>query len=310
MGKYILIADIHLKKAIPSCRTEDEQGWLDIQKKTLEAVRDYAVEHDATIAMVGDIFDTPVASVTMVTMFLDVFLPIKDRVLILAGNHCVVHHNFDNVEGSSYGILRKTFREIPDLGSDSEIGGHHFNTEYSGSHSIVCTHQLVIPNEKDIEIIGSGKTPKALIKEYPNADFIFTGDYHHKFIYKGKNCAVLNPGCSTRQSVKYVDYSPCCYFVDTDNMEVNELPLPDNSADSITTEHRDRLNDRNERLSTFLEVVKSKGTVSLDFIGNLEDAMNNKTTYKEIEGMYENIDKEIIRDILQEIVSGLKADKQ
>lgn len=310
MPKYIIVADIHLKRNVPTCRTENDQEWLDLQRKTLDKLKEYTIETDSTLVVAGDIFDNPVASVTVLDMFISTFYSIRDRVLISSGNHDLPQHSIDKLKECSYGVLCNFFKQIPDLGEDSEIGGHDFNTEYKGKHYIIVTHQLVMPSEKDIEIIGSGKTPKALLKEYPHAKWIFTGDYHHKFVYKKGDRIVLNPGCSTRQSVKYAEYEPICYFVDTDELVIKELPLPDNDPASISTEHRDKSNARDERMSAFLEVVRKKGTVSLDFIENLEKVVNKKATFDEISKLYPEVNLVSIRDELSNLINKLRQDAE
>ena len=287
--RLILTADIHLKKAVPVCRPEDEAGWLVEQKKMLEKLAEHAIENHALLLFVGDIFDAPVASISVVNMFLEVFLPIKDRVLIMAGNHDLRGHNYENVDESSYGILAKWFTEIPDrtLGN---IGGHHFNEPYAGEHNIVCTHQLVFPTESEASLCGA-KTAKTLLKEYPHAELVLVGDMHSKFVYEEDGRYVVNPGCATRQSIKYADYIPSCYLIDTEIGLIDQLDLPDVEA-VLSTGHRDRIAERDERIANLLEIAGNRGTISMDFLANLQNQIG--------------LVSEDVQSVLNEIITEVK----
>jgi exonuclease SbcD len=294
MPKYIHTADIHLRLSVPICRTETEEEWLNTQRASLETMRDYAIEHDAYLILDGDIFDSPVASVRLVNMFLDTFLPIKDKVLLLAGNHDLPGHNFNMVDSCSYGIIRKNFQEIPDM--EGELGGFHFNAEYNGEHKILVTHQLVFDNEKDQSIVGSGKMAKDLLEEFPHAEIILTGDMHDRFVHVSKDGRIVaNPGCVTRQSIKYANHKPSVFLIDTDDKKVDILYLPDTN-DVISTEHKDRIEEREERIGAFLEVVKTTGMVSLDFLKNLEEKVPS-------------LDDEI-KDVLNDVINIVKKEME
>jgi exonuclease SbcD len=289
--KLILTADIHLKKAVPVCRPEDEAGWLEVQRNMLLKLSEYAMEKDAYLLFVGDIFDAPVASLSVVNMFLGIFLPFKDNVFILAGNHDLRGHNYENVDDSSYGTLRKSFGEIPDNVLRT-IGGHHFNEPYQGDHKVVCTHQLVFPNEGEASLCGA-KTASQLLKEYPSAKLVLTGDMHSKFVHEEDGRYVVNPGCATRQSIKYADYTPSCYFIDTLEGEITQLDLPDTEA-VLSTSHRDKIVERDERIANLLEIADNKGKITMDFLANLQNQI----------GTVPHAVQEVLLDLIREVKEG------
>jgi len=270
--KLILTADVHLKKAVPVCRPEDEEGWLQVQRDMLLKLKEHTLANEAKLLFVGDIFDAPVASLVVVDMFLDIFTDIRDDVYIMAGNHDLRGHNYENVRESSYGILRNWFREIPDL-DGMDLDGHHFNDPYRGNAPVACTHQLIFPTESEAMLCGA-KTAKTILKEYPNAELVLVGDYHSKFIYEEDGRYVVNPGCTTRQSIKHADYTPSCYFIDTVEGIIEQKDLPDTEA-VLSTSHRDKIAERDERIANLLEIADNKGKVTMDFLANLQNQIGN-----------------------------------
>lgn len=268
--KIVHCADLHLRRSVPPCRTETEQEWLELQKSSLLKLKELAVQEDAYLFIVGDIFDSAVASVQVVNMFLETFLPISERVVIMAGNHDLPQHNINAKDESSYGILAKYFSEIDNIPllNKEGIGGHHFKTEYTGNYKIACTHQFVTMSTEKVDLYGTGITATNLTAQFPDAEIILCGDNHHCFMSKTETAIVLNPGCMTRQTVAFSDYEPICFIIDTDSKKIRAEKLPDCEA-VLSEEHLVYTRNKEERVDRVVSLVRNKQSTTLDFISNL-----------------------------------------
>ncbi len=288
--RAIITADWHLRKDLPRCRI-DEDFW-ETQKKVVLFIVDQAFEKGLTLYIVGDIFDRSVVQEEIKTWLMKT-LPIDTK--MLAGQHDLPYHQWNNVDRSSFGILISKFGIILEAGNQSAPFGLDKKPEWSNPKAkIVFTHQLTFPTKKDQIIINGepiGKCAQDLLDEYPEAHWIFTGDYHKHFHYENKGRHVVNPGCITRQASDFIDYKPIVYFVDTEKGIVEIIELPD-TEDMVTDQYIKDEKARNERIESFITTIQDSGEVSLNFIDNLRD---------KAKGLKEG-SQEVLMEIIEEVV--------
>jgi len=256
--KMIITADWHLRKDTPRCRIDED--WIETQRKTIASIYNKAAEYKCNIWNIGDVFHTCVVPPSIINMVLDTAKKRKYQdvtQLILPGNHDLPYHNFDLLHKSSLGVLLNGNRIMP-LGAD--MG------------EIVCVHTLVWPDNKTKPPQAPGLLPEELCAKYPNAKWIFTGDYHHNFIaYVGKQI-VVNPGCITRQAADMKDYEPVIYLVDTEHESVATIYLPD-TEDVVVDDYLQVVKERDERIESFIQLISNKKNVSLDYRENIRVAL-------------------------------------
>jgi DNA repair exonuclease SbcCD nuclease subunit len=210
-------------------------------------------------------------------MFLRNVLQVKKGTRIIAGNHDEYFHNFNYIHKTSFGILdayingnenNGRLNYIDDLG-----GWYNFNEKMVNADSeYIFIHRLVFENNKTIPPNVEAITANDLLLEYPNAKYIFTSDMHRKFVYEKNSRYVINPGSIYRGSADQIDYKPSVYFVDTDNDIIEQILLPDNELlveDAYITER----DEKESRISAFVEKLKKNEAVELDFLKNIENAL-------------------------------------
>ena len=282
MSKLIISADWHLRSVSPRCRIDD--NWLDFQESIVKEIVKIANNKKAILCIIGDIFDTPNVPSFITAMFLLNVLKVKIGTRILAGNHDLPQHSWANISNSSIGIINSIIvNGHHGIGYINELGSWgHFNEDMKNpNQELQFIHRLVFKNIKDVPSNVSACSAQDLLDEFPNAKYIFTGDMHKAFIYEKKNRFVINPGCIIRQAADFKDYVPSVYFVDTDEDIIEQIFLPDNGEvviDSYLREEEERVN----RIEAFVEGVKKNGKVSLDFISNVNVALDkNKKMSKE-----------------------------
>ena len=278
----IVTADWHLRKDKPICRADD--GWDGVQRSALMNISrtyyNYRSEygHKMEIAVIGDLFHTARQPYEVFLWFYEIFA--DENIKTLAGNHDLLHHSWDNLDKSIYGLVDRIFPQL----KGTYAGAFNFCDtpnfcDIPKEPRLMFLHRLVFP-DKGSQIVIDGKpvgqTAEELLDEFPNAEWIFLGDYHHAFHVERGGRHVVNPGCITRQVADMKDYKPLVYFVDTASGKVEEIFLPDCDPDKVTDDHLKNRKESNARLDAFVEQVKGRGDVTLDFDFNLEKKLQGQ----------------------------------
>jgi len=273
----IFTGDLHLRGIAPRCR--DESTWYGVQKDCLAEVVKFANEFKCPLYILGDIFHTPRPATHIINLFLSEMKKCEFPVYVMAGNHDLLFHSWDNVEESGYGIVRHALTEIGSPGCP--VVGKPFDQETDEDRKLkveaMATHQLTYPDAKSQPMHGtdrvSGKIAADLLIEYPGVQWIFTGDYHHNFIHTDGDRHVLNAGCMNRQAADMIAYKPVFYVVDTDTHMILNYPYPDTSTDDITDDYLEESAERDARLDDMLLQFEKGEGLTLCIKTNLKNAL-------------------------------------
>jgi len=287
--KAIITADLHIRADKPRCRLDND--WMKAQRDALSFIGATADNKKAPLIVIGDIFNTPNVPSAVLNMVIGFLLSIDEGSHILAGNHGLPYHSWDNVDNSAFGILNLLMEHGSNIHTLGQFGQWaHFGQPFTGNDTgIMFIHELTFPDVKSIPPNTQAKTAPELLFENPEAQWIFTGDYHHSFHYEKKGRHVINPGCIIRQAADMIDYQPKVCYVDTDKDIVEWIDIPD-TAEMVTDEYLRAEEAREDRISAFVEGVKESGHVSLSFIDNLEaEVAENK-----LEPLVESTIRELI----------------
>lgn len=273
--RFLLTADWHLRPDRPRCRLDTD--WLDTQRQAIRFIVDLTRERDLALVVLGDVFNVPQAGSAVEVMAMQE-LKRAPRVCLVAGNHDLRFHNYDNVDQSSFGVLRQYFPEMENTLGMVTVDSAPFGRDKPTGAKYAFTHQLVFPDRKSMPFGCEAKTAEDIGEQFPDAQWIFTGDMHHSFDTKTDDGRqrIVNPGCILRQTADLLDYQPKVAIVDTDAGTVEWVPVPDNDAQVVTDAYLRTAEVREERVSAFVEAVKSKGAVSLSFRDNLDAKLPGK----------------------------------
>ena len=271
--KALFCSDLHLKGEKPVARLDVD--WLEAQRSMLAEIVHYANAYAVPLVLVGDVFDHSRVATEVVNMTISELKLCERGVWILAGNHEIPQHSYDNVAQSSIGILLQVFHNAEDL---ADCNANHFGRDGRESpriidHSIRLTHQLVFQDKASKPPTDKGLTADELLDLYHEADWLICGDGHSAFHFvrhsTGGDRHVVNLGCTIRHKASELGYVPSVWFIDTDNAQVERVALTDDPT-MITREHLDAVEERESRVAKFLEVVKGGEGVTLSFMDNLE----------------------------------------
>lgn len=295
--RAIITADWHIRATRPRCRIDND--WLETQRKALNQIVEISTKKKAPVMVVGDLFhsnsDTSFECIQMVQQMADKL----GELYILAGNHDLPYHSSENLDKSAIGVLLNSNnvhlikdyltkwnleQEYPYI-----ISAGNFDEEDDELAEIVFKHVLTIPSEDKPDFVDC-ETPESLLEKFPNAKWIFTGDYHHNFHYEKKGRHIVNSGCLLRQASDMKDYQCGVYFVDTDEEIVEFIPIIDNE-DLIDDSYILQENERNERIESFVDKLRKTKGVSLDFIDNVQNEMKRNDFEPEL--------KEVVEELLE-----------
>lgn len=285
--KILITADWHVRGERPLCRTDED--WIESQRKTIAQIRE-AFFHNGCeqIWILGDIFDAPRCATSAVNMLIGELKKFpQNSVKILCGNHDLKDHNYNNLEECSIGTLKKIFGDVPDVVANDGIGSMSVSAkpfaldDLQSNADVICTHQLTFPNEKARPMPGCGVLAQDLLDRWVNAEIIFTGDYHHGYIYKEDwdtlpGRYVVTPGCINIQKADELDYEPFVVVWDTksniDDYNFCKVYL-DPQREFCTRDHIEAREQKEAQLAEVVETIKGGTEITLDFDSNLSAAV-------------------------------------
>lgn len=267
--KMIVTADWHIRATRPRCRVDDD--WMGTQRKALNQILEISRNEDARIMVVGDLFhansDVSFECIRMIQELAD----FADGIYVLAGNHDLPYHSSENIDKSAIGVLMKSDKVFKIEDFDSDYSASNFDEEDDLNAKVVFKHVLTIPEEDKPGYVEC-ETPETLLKRFPKAKWIFTGDYHRNFHYERDGRHVVNSGCLLRQASDLKSYQCGVYYVDTDEEVVEFIPILD-SEQLIDDSYITKENERGRRIEEFVDKLKNTESVSFDFVENVKKSM-------------------------------------
>ena len=288
--RFILTADWHIRATMPRCRKDED--WMETQRNALNQIFEIAKTKECDVFTVGDIFhsnsDTNFECINMVQDFADRLERECDSLLcIIAGNHDLPYHSSENLNKSAIGILFNSQSIIPInkyYQGKYSLSASNFDEEDNKFAEYVFKHTLTLP-EKNSMI--ESETPETLVKKFPKAKWIFTGDYHKAFDVKIGGCHVINPGCIIRQVSDFKNYQCGVYYIDTEKEEVEFIRIIDDK-EMVDDNYITIQNEREERIDNFVSKLKESKSLTLNFVENVESAiLENKINNKLKDMIYE-----------------------
>ena len=284
--KFICTSDWHIRATRPRCRVDED--WIETQKKTLNQIAEIAEKNQCNVYCVGDVFnsnsDVSFECIKMIQDFSNRLSESELKFGILAGNHDLPYHNSENLNKSAIGVLLDSWNIDYIRFIENSVSASNFDEQDNKESKYVFKHTLVFPDAKSIPPNFDGTTAKELLSEFPKAEWIFTGDYHHSFHYEKNGRHVVNPGCILRQASDMKDYQPGVYLVDTGKNLVEFIPLKDSEKlidDSYITAN----DEREERIDSFVSKLKNVKSISLNFTENVENSLSENNFSEEFVDM-------------------------
>lgn len=279
----ILTADIHLRDDQPICRTDDytaammgKIAWLcDLQR-----------QHRCPILDAGDLFERAKPSHWLLQWAIQNLPRCEDgtpAITSVAGNHDLPNHSLDLFEKSGIGVLHAAgvidiLREhwqmgtrcslypfpwsVPPVPAQPRDRGE-FGRRVAIAHIMTYTGRRPFPGCKD-------PGAPTLLQKLEGYDLVLTGHNHKPFVVEHEGRLLVNPGSLMRDKADQIDHEPRVYLWYAEDNTVEPVFVPI-ERDVITRGHIDRVQDRDDRLDTFVEHLNGDFEISLSYEKNLEN---------------------------------------
>lgn len=281
----IITADMHIRDTVPQCRTDD---FLAAQWHKVEQIDQLVHKNNAIWLDCGDLFHKAVPPLRLVTEFIHhVDVQIRG---VVAGNHDLPAHNMGRIHESGIGLLLAAGKIKYLLDNETleiDVDGmkcHVYGASYEQAipkpqfyannlTNILIYHGMVYRSKQDIIADAPGYTAKQLVKAAPDYDYIICGHNHQQFHMKVGDTMVVNVGCLTRQSAELTNfYHPRVLWLsrsEIKNKEVDFVTLR-HATGVVTRDHIDRIQQKEEELSSFVQQLQNKYDFTLSFEQNVE----------------------------------------
>lgn len=260
----ILTADWHLREDTPICRTDDFQK---AQWSKVDFISNLQKKYNCPIIHAGDLFDHWKPSPYLLSK---AFLHLPKRFYTIYGNHDLPQHNIELAYKCGVQTLVSAFR-INILKAThwlQEPDDETSSLNYFDSKKVCIWHIMAYqgnspwPNCTDL-------SAKQILEKYTQFDLIVTGHNHTAFVEEVNGRLLVNPGSLTRQEADKEKHQPRVYLYHAKENKVVPVYLPI-EQNVISREHLEKTEQRDDRISAFVERLNTEWEISLSFEKNLE----------------------------------------
>jgi len=275
----ILTADWHLRESTPTCRTDDfeEAQWAKVKQ-----VSELQQKHGCPILHAGDLFDHWKPSPRLLSLASE---NMPDDFISVYGNHDLPQHSLDLVHKSGlYNLIINGKVERLEYAGERIDVGFDNSWFHIKERSILLTHVYTYTGKVPFPGAESEPTGNWLLDEHPDFDLIVTGDNHIPFVCKEDERYLVNPGSLTRQKSDQIDHRPRVYLYNARKNKIKKhyLDVPD-GEEVISRVHIEKKEERDERISAFVERLGTEWEADLDFEENLNRFIKENDISEETE---------------------------
>jgi len=233
MIKLIAAADLHIHDRKPENRTGDY--FRQVLNKFEQIVK-ITHQEKASLLIAGDFFDSPSVSYNVVRSILAIIKKYKVPIYTISGQHDQRYH-VSGLSNTPLGLLYETgYVNDLTLPINAEKGfiGASWGEEPKSEADVLVLHRMVTKDGPLWHGQENFISAKELLKQYPWAKVVITGDNHlpHLVNYLGRY--QLNCGSMMRSSKDQIDHKPAVYqikiiddgdFTNKPRIVIDEIPL-------------------------------------------------------------------------------------
>lgn len=258
----ILTADWHLRESIPKCRTDD---FWDAQWSKVLQIKILQEQFRCPVFHAGDLFDHWKPSPHLLS---ETIKCLPEDFYTCLGNHDLPQHSIELYNKSGvYTLL---------TANALTVTGDHWGQELSmllpsslGELGIwhVMTYQGKAPWPGCTDLPA-----RQILEKFPQFDLILTGHNHKTFVESVNGRLLVNPGSLTRQSADQEDHEPCVFLWDAQHNTVAKHVLKHQKG-VVSREHLEVQEQRESRISAFVEKLDGEWKAGIRFEDNMERAL-------------------------------------
>ena len=298
----IFTADWHLMEKNPICRKDD---YTVTQFNKIDQIMALSKKHRAPIFIAGDIFDKWKPSPSLLRKALNHTM--GPMVYAIAGNHDLPQHNMSQFDRSGLGVLTAGMSYVTMMDRVHEEGvikdhveegafaihPFYFGTlpdeEYmkgldKSVTNVALIHKfLYAPGDKKV-FADVGDSGMRLLKKLKGFDLIVSGDNHQSFVLEHRGRKLVNPGSIGRTTAAQENHVPKVYLWDAATGQIKPHNLRCEQG-VISREHLDKRDDRDERITAFVESFDDDLELDINFRKNITAFMKKNKIKKKVRNL-------------------------
>ena len=258
----ILTADWHLRESIPKCRTDD---FWEVQWNKVMQIMHLQCQYNCPVWHAGDLFDHWKPSPLLLSKAIE---NLPEQFYTIYGNHDLPQHSLLLADKCGIHTLEMADRLRVMVGfhwgQDPE---EVFKKRTKAIMWHVMTYQGKAPWPGCTDL-----SARQILEKYPQFDLILTGHNHKTFVEELDGRLLVNPGSLTRQSADQEDHEPCVFLWDAEANTVTKHILRYQKG-VVSREHLEVQEQRESRISAFVEKLDGEWKAGIRFEDNMERAL-------------------------------------
>jgi DNA repair exonuclease SbcCD nuclease subunit len=282
----ILTADLHFRDDVPKCRTDD---FHETMKRKMRFITDLAYEHQCPVFVAGDIFHKWKPSPWLLSFVLENW---DAETFAVLGQHDLPQHNAAlwaksgarvlSVSGFSWNVIGPEGVAIP----EGFLNGFWWEQPIEDrvstkQRTMTLLHKYVCPDAKPHWAGDEALHVDEVLDKLSSSDLIVTGDNHAPFVHRRGNQLLVNPGSLMRQTADQMNHTPQVYlwYAEENDVVAEYLPIDEQA---VTRDHIDEVEQRSERLGSFVSRLDREFEVGLSFRRNLREFLSREKIKKAV----------------------------
>jgi len=229
MENFIACADLHIHSKVPENRKGDYYGQV-IKKfsKLLEITEKHSAPKLLVVA--GDFFDAPNVPYKVANKVLEIIKNSDVTILVVPGQHDLRYH-VSGLDNTPLGIL-KTSGQVtvltPQLTRCKGINfvGAGWNEEPEDEADVLVMHRMVTKKGELWPGQTNYSTAHSILRKYPWAKCIITGDNHMPHALRTKDKLQVNCGSLVRSTKSQIGFQPRCWIIDSSTWKAKPVKIP------------------------------------------------------------------------------------
>lgn len=277
----ILTADLHIQENAPVCRLDN---WMETQERKHQWLSALQKKHGCPVLVAGDLFNHWKPNPFLIGWC---GRNLANDIIAIPGQHDLEAHNLANIQKSGINALADNGRIIlldEPYGYNTgvfDVNGFPWGIELTQCKTkiyeapqVALIHYGVYQNKPHYPgAEHKGGTAISVIKKMPGFDLIVSGDNHQTFTHHwndGKrNTILVNPGSFMRTSAAQADFKPSVFLWCAATNEVEQVFIPIEKG-VISREHIDEPQERNERLTAFVDRLDKNIELTISYKENMK----------------------------------------
>jgi len=292
----IITADIGLQEGQPVCRLDN---YWEAQARKILWLKELQEQYGCPILDGGDLFEQWKASPFLLQWALQ---NLPDGIITTPGNHDLKAHNLDLYDQGGLAVLENAGKvQVPQTfvtyNGDFDIFPFPWGTS-TGPLDLEWRRKFERSKTgKSVALVHTmtyvGRSPfpgcidpgaMTLLKQMQGYDLIIVGHNHKPFIVEHEGRKLISPGSLTRTTADQIDYRPQVYlwYAEDNSVEPVYVPIEDNV---VSRDHLEIVENREARISAFVERLGGEFEVSLSFRNNLQNFFGENRVRKAVQDL-------------------------